>query len=47
MPNISKYIVETTVIVGALIVAGIQFNLKDAANAFATLSIFLVAVAPL
>jgi len=43
MPNISKYIVETTVIVGALIVAGIQFSLKDAANAFATLSIFLVA----
>jgi ABC-type multidrug transport system fused ATPase/permease subunit len=43
MPNISKYIVETTVIVGALIVAGIQFSLKDAANAFATLSIFLIA----
>jgi len=43
MPNISKYIVETTVIVGALVVAGIQFSLKDAANAFATLSIFLVA----
>ena len=43
MPNINKYIVETTVIVGALIVAGIQFSLKDAANAFATLSIFLVA----
>jgi ABC-type multidrug transport system fused ATPase/permease subunit len=43
MPNISKYIIETTVIVGALIVAGIQFSFKDAANAFATLSIFLVA----
>jgi len=43
MPNISKYIVETTVIVGALIVACIQFSLKDAASAFATLSIFLVA----
>ena len=43
MPNISKYIIETTVIVGALIVAGIQFSLKDAANAFATLSIFLIA----
>ena len=43
MPNINKYIVETTVIVGALIVAGIQFSLKDAANAFSTLSIFLVA----
>ena len=43
MPNISKYIVETTVIIGALIVAGIQFSLKNAADAFATLSIFLVA----
>ena len=43
MPNISKYIIESTVILGALIIAAIQFKIKDAAGAFATLSIFLVA----
>jgi len=43
MPNISKYIIESTVIFGALIIAAIQFKIKDAAGAFATLSIFLVA----
>ena len=43
MPNISKYIVETTVIFGALIIAAIQFTLKDATSAFSTISIFLLA----
>jgi len=43
MPNISKYIVETTVILGALLVAAIQFSLKDAPSAFATLSVFVAA----
>jgi ABC-type multidrug transport system fused ATPase/permease subunit len=43
MPNISKYIIESTVILGALIIAAIQFKIKDAAGAFATLSVFLVA----
>jgi ABC-type multidrug transport system fused ATPase/permease subunit len=43
MPSISKYIVETSVILGALVVAGIQFSIKDAAHAFSTLSIFIVA----
>ena len=43
MPNISKYIVETTVIFGALIIASIQFTLKDATSAFSTISIFLLA----
>jgi ABC-type multidrug transport system fused ATPase/permease subunit len=43
MPNISKYLIESTVILGSLLIAGIQFQIKDAANAFATLAIFLAA----
>ena len=43
MPNISKYVMETTVVVGALAIAGIQFMIKDAVQAVATLSIFLAA----
>lgn len=43
MPNISKYIMETTVVIGALVIAGIQFMMKDAAQAVGTLSIFLAA----
>ena len=43
MPNISKYVVETTVVVGALLISGIQFAIQDATHAVATLSIFLAA----
>lgn len=43
MPNVSKYIMETTVVIGALVIAGIQFMLKDAVQAVGTLSIFLAA----
>jgi ABC-type multidrug transport system fused ATPase/permease subunit len=43
MPNISKYIIESTVVLGSLLIAGIQFVLQDATHAVATLSIFLVA----
>lgn len=43
MPNISKYVIESAVVFGALTVAAIQFVLKDAANAVATLSVFLAA----
>ncbi len=43
MPNISKYVIESAVVFGALTVAAIQFILKDAANAVATLSVFLAA----
>ena len=43
MPNISKYIIESTVVVGALVVSGIQFLLNDASRAVGTLSIFLAA----
>jgi len=41
MPNISKYVVETAVILGSILVAGLQFSNKDAQQSFATLSIFL------
>jgi ABC-type multidrug transport system fused ATPase/permease subunit len=41
MPNISKYIVETTVIFGSIIIATLQFITQDATHAFATLAIFM------
>jgi len=43
MPSISKYVMESTVVIGALVIAGIQFMMKDAAQAVGTLSIFLAA----
>lgn len=43
MPNINKYIIESAVIIGALVISGIQFAFLDASHAVATLSIFLAA----
>lgn len=43
MPSISKYVMETTVVIGALVIAGVQFMMKDAVQAVGTLSIFLAA----
>lgn len=43
MPSISKYIIEISVVVGALFICGLQFALKDAVNAVATLVVFLTA----
>ena len=43
MPNVSKYVIESGVVIGALIIAGIQFGLQDARHAVATLSVFLAA----
>jgi len=43
MPYISKYVIETTVIVGAVLIGAIQFTMKDASHAFATLAIFVAA----
>ena len=43
MPNMSKYIIESGVVIGAVAISGIQFILQDAANAVATLSVFLAA----
>ena len=43
MPNVSKYVIESGVVIGALMIAGIQFGLQDASHAVATLSVFLAA----
>lgn len=44
LPSISKYVIETSAIVVALLVAGSQFILHDASRAVATLTIFMVAI---
>jgi ABC-type multidrug transport system fused ATPase/permease subunit len=43
MPNISKYVIEITVVVGSLAIAGLQFAVNDAARAVAVLSVFMAA----
>lgn len=43
MPNISKYVIEITVIVGSLMISAIQFVTQDAAHAVATLGVFFAA----
>lgn len=41
MPNISKYVIESGIVIGAVMIAGVQFALQDARHAVATLSVFL------
>jgi ABC-type multidrug transport system fused ATPase/permease subunit len=43
LPYIGKYVIESSVILGALVVSATQFILSDATHAVATLSIFLAA----
>ena len=43
MPYVSKYIIETTVVLGALLIGAAQFILQDATHAVATLATFLAA----
>jgi len=43
MPNISKYAIELTIVLGGLFIGGSQFLLNDGPHAVATLSIFLAA----
>jgi ABC-type multidrug transport system fused ATPase/permease subunit len=43
MPYVSKYVIETTVILGAVLIGALQFILQDATHAVATLAIFLAA----
>ena len=43
LPNISKYIIESGVILGAVLISAAQFILQDAERAAATLAIFLAA----
>ncbi len=43
MPNISKYVLETSIVVGSLIISAIQFSLYDSIKAVGILSIYLAA----
>jgi ABC-type multidrug transport system fused ATPase/permease subunit len=43
VPYISKYVIETAVVIGAVAIGGFQFLINDAARAVATLTIFLAA----
>lgn len=43
MPYVSKYVIETSVVLGAILISAVQFVLQDAAHAVATLAIFLAA----
>jgi ABC-type multidrug transport system fused ATPase/permease subunit len=43
LPNISKYVIETSVIFGTLLICAIQFIINDATHAIAVLAVFLTA----
>ena len=43
MPNISKYVLEVSVIIGAVLMSALEFALHDASHAVASLAIFIVA----
>jgi ABC-type multidrug transport system fused ATPase/permease subunit len=43
MPSISKYLIESTVVLAALMISSIQFLLQDATQAISTLIIFMAA----
>jgi ABC-type multidrug transport system fused ATPase/permease subunit len=43
MPNISKYVIEITVLLGSLVISAMQFAFQDATHAVAVLSVFLAA----
>lgn len=43
LPSISKYVIESALVVGALGIAGVQFALQDATHAIASLALFMAA----
>jgi ABC-type multidrug transport system fused ATPase/permease subunit len=43
LPYISKYVIETAVVISAILIGVVQFFLQDAVNAISTLAIFLAA----
>lgn len=43
MPNISKYVIEASLILGAVLISAVQFILQDASHAVATLGVFMAA----
>ncbi len=47
MPNISKYVFEAAITLGAVLVAAVTFITQDASHAFASLAIFMAAASRL
>jgi ABC-type bacteriocin/lantibiotic exporter with double-glycine peptidase domain len=43
MPNIGKYVIEGSIVIGTLLISGFQFLMQDAVDAIGTLTIFLAA----
>lgn len=43
MPNIGKYVIESSMVIGGLLLAGIQFLRQDATHAVGVLALFLAA----
>jgi ABC-type multidrug transport system fused ATPase/permease subunit len=43
LPYVSKYVIETTVVVGAVLLGAVQFLLEDSTHAVTTLAVFLAA----
>ena len=43
IPNLGKYVIETTMVIGAILICGIQFYLADATQAISVLAVFLAA----
>lgn len=43
IPNVSKYVMEAAVVIGALVIAGMEFAIADAQTAVGTLAMFLAA----
>lgn len=43
MPNISKYVLEITMVLGAVAISALQFAVQDSRHAVATLAVFLAA----
>lgn len=43
MPYVSKYVIETSVVLGAILISAAQFILQDSTHAVATLAVFLAA----
>lgn len=43
LPNIAKYVIESSVVFGALVISGIQFTFNNSSHAVATLAVFMAA----
>ena len=43
LPYVSKYVIETSVVIGSILIGALQFFLQDAPQAIATLAVFLAA----